>query len=176
MDDVGRGDVDDDRRVDRDHELAIGEGALTGDAAGVLESPQPLLADRGDLQWLALGGDLDGGLPPGGAWPTVASAAEVVSGTETPLTPTCAVRDADAVSPSGPLGSTVRALSVITIPKMKIARAGTARTTATREIAWRPAVIRAGARPRRSRKRTSAAISATLTTTITATVTAIITQ
>ena len=66
MDDVGRAEVDDDGRVDRDDELVVGEGPVR-----VLVAPQPLLAGRLDLERLdvaggerdvALGGPVRGGL------------------------------------------------------------------------------------------------------------------
>jgi hypothetical protein len=100
----------------------------------------------------------------------------VATAAGTPFTPTCAVRAAAALSPSGPLSSTVRALSVITTPKTNTPSARTLKAPATRAITPRPAVTRLATRPRRSRKRTRAASSAAFTPTMSTTTITIRTQ
>ena len=66
--------VEHDGGVDGDDQLAVGEGALAGGAARVLEPPQPLLGDRVDHQRVALG-RLEHGPPSGSSLSAAVSAA-----------------------------------------------------------------------------------------------------
>ena len=100
--------------------------------------------------------------PPGGSSLSVASSAASSWAADRPLIGTCAYREAAALRPSGPLSSTVRALSEITMPKTKIAIAIAQNAPTTRPITPRPAVIRGAVRPRLARKRRSPTSSAPL--------------
>ena len=129
---------------------------MPGRPAGVLEAPQPLLGDRVDLQRRS-SRSAPGRRPAPSRSPTARRS--VIASGGRPLTPTWAV--GAAPSPSGPLGlDRARVVGLDDAEDEDREREHARAPPTTGRSAPRPAANRAGSRPRRSRKRTTATIRA----------------